>query len=43
MRIITSMMKMSLEVPFFQWSQLKDHSEWRPVVEAWWGKFKVST
>lgn len=39
--MLTSMMKASMKVVLFQYSHLKKHPEWMPVVKAWWEKFKV--
>lgn len=36
--IIKSLMEMSL----FQWSQAFKNLEWKPMIDAWFGKLKVS-
>jgi hypothetical protein len=40
-RVITSAFKLSMEIPFFQWSQVSRHSEWRPYIDAWFQRFEV--
>jgi hypothetical protein len=42
-QIRTSIMKVSMKMSLFQWSQLEKYPEWIAIIEAWWGKFKVST
>jgi len=41
-RTITSIFKSSMEIPLFQWSQVFKHPEWKPQVDAWFSRFKVS-
>ena len=36
------MMKSLMEVPFFQMSQVSKNLEWKPIIVAWFIKFRVS-
>jgi hypothetical protein len=42
-RTITSAFKSSMKILLFQWSQVSKHPEWKPQVDAWFLRFKVST
>jgi hypothetical protein len=35
-------MKSFMEVLLFQWSQVFKKLEWKPMIDVWFGKFKVS-
>jgi len=35
-------MKLSMEVPLFQWSYVSKNPEWDPIIDVWFEKFKVS-
>jgi hypothetical protein len=35
-------MKSLMEVPFFQMSQVSKNLEWKPIIDAWFRKFRVS-
>jgi hypothetical protein len=41
-RIVTSAFKSLTKIPLFQWSQVSKHSEWKPHVDVWFSRFKVS-
>jgi hypothetical protein len=41
-RTITSAFKSSMKIPLFQWSHVSKHPEWKPRVNAWFSRFKVS-
>jgi hypothetical protein len=41
-RIITLSFKSSMEISWFQWSQVSKHPDWKPYVNAWFTRFKVS-
>jgi len=41
-RTITSTFKSSMKIPLFQWSHVSKHPEWKPRVNAWFSRFKVS-
>jgi hypothetical protein len=36
------MMKSSMKVPLFQWSQVFTNLEWKPMIDAWFKRFKVN-
>ena len=38
----TSMIKSSMEVLLFQWGQVFKNPEWKSMIDAWFGRFKVS-
>jgi hypothetical protein len=40
-RIITSPMKLSMEVSLFQLSKVFKNLEWKPIIDVWIAKFKV--
>ena len=39
--MITSAMILSMKVLLFQWSQVPKNYEWKPIIDAWFGKFKI--
>jgi hypothetical protein len=41
-RTITSAMKSSIEEPLFQWSQVSKSPKWKPMIDPWFKRFKVS-
>ena len=41
-RTITLAMKLSMEIPLFQWNQVSKHLEWKLMIDAWFGRFKSS-
>jgi hypothetical protein len=41
-RTITSVMKSSMKIPLFQWNQVSKHSEWKSMINAWFGRFKIN-
>jgi hypothetical protein len=41
-RTITSTMKSSIEVPLFQWSQVFKNLKWKPMIDAWLKRLKIS-
>jgi hypothetical protein len=41
-QVITSAFKSSMEILLFQWSQVFKHPNWKPHVDAWLTRFKVS-
>jgi len=41
-RVITSTFKSSMEILFFQWSQVSRYLECRPYIDSWFTRFKVS-
>jgi len=40
--MITSAFKSSIEILLFQWIQVSKHPKWKPQVDAWFSRFKVS-
>jgi hypothetical protein len=41
-RTITSVFKSSMKILLFQWSHVSKHLEWKPQVDAWFSRFRVS-
>jgi hypothetical protein len=41
-RTISSTMKSSMEILLFLWSQVSKHPELKPMIDAWFERFKVS-
>jgi hypothetical protein len=41
-RTIISAMESSMEMSLFQWSQVFKNLEWKPMIDAWFGKFRIS-
>jgi len=39
---ITSTMKLSMDVPLFQYSGVSKNSKCKPMIDTWFEKFKVS-
>ena len=40
-RTITFAMKLSMEIQLFQWNQVSIHPEWKPMIDAWFRRFKL--
>jgi hypothetical protein len=40
--MITSAMKLSMDVSLFQWSGVSKNPKWKPMINTWFEKFKVS-
>jgi hypothetical protein len=41
-QVITSVFKSSMEILLFQWSRISEHPDWKPRVDAWLTRNKVS-
>jgi hypothetical protein len=41
-RTITSVMKSSMKIPLFQISKVSKYSEWKSIINAWFGRFKIN-
>jgi hypothetical protein len=41
-RTITSAMKSSMTIILFHWSQVSKHPTCKPIIDAWFGRFKVN-
>jgi hypothetical protein len=34
--------KLSMEIPLFQWNQVSKHPEWKRIIDAWFRRFKIN-
>jgi hypothetical protein len=41
-RTITLVLKSSMEMPLFKWSPIFKNPKWKPMIDVWFRKLKVS-
>jgi len=41
-KTITLVIKLSMEIPLFQWNQVSKHPEWKRIIDAWFRRFKIN-